>query len=129
MRHHQHGRIPGKNSVAVAVEMNDVGTNARCDLQQPIAGTINILPRIIHPFEPVRAFEQAHIFAPDDLLILLATETLAHAGESDLDSVRLKRTRKLERIRPYAADWIDGHQNFARQHARGLRSHKSHRWQ
>src|SRR6266480_2862013 len=79
MRHHQHGRIPGKNSVAVAVEMNDVGTNARRDLQQPIAGTINIVPRILHPFEPVRAFEQAHIFARDHLVILLATETRAHS--------------------------------------------------
>ena len=99
--------------MAVAVEMNDVGTNARRDLQQPIAGTINIVPWILHPFEPVRAFEQAYIFAHDDFVILLATETPAHAGESDLDSVRLKRTRKLERIRPYTSDWIDGHQNFA----------------
>src|SRR5438552_18587069 len=108
MRHHQHGRIPGKNSVAVAVEMNDVGTNARRDLQQPIAGTINIVPRILHPFEPVRAFDQAYIFPHDDFVILLATETSGHAGETDLDSAPLKRTRKLERVSPNTSDWIVG---------------------
>ena len=91
MRGYEDRRIPGKNRVTVAIKVDQIGTDARRDLQQPITGGVDIVPRIIHPLEPVGAFEQARVFSCAELAALLTTKSRAHGSDCNLDPVRLER--------------------------------------
>src|SRR5215216_4827036 len=113
--------------MAVVVEVDEIGAGPFRDLQQPIAGAIDVVPRIIHPFELVGAFKQPHVLAFEYLLVLLATEARAHAGQCDFNPVRLESTCKLECVSPHTADWIGSHQDAPRQRATNLRFHKLNR--
>ena len=101
--------MPRKHSMAITIEMDQIRANALRNFQQPITGAVDIVPWLIHPFQPVCAFEQLHVFASKDIFMLFACEMPAHAGQCNFNSVRLKGARQIERIRPYAADRIDRH--------------------
>jgi hypothetical protein len=47
----------------VTVQVNDIGLETRFNIEQPVSGPDDVLPRIMHPFQPVSAFEE---FDPRD---------------------------------------------------------------
>ena len=87
------GNTPPQEAVAVAVEVNKIGLQAFREVEQPLAGAIDIIPGIVHPFQAIIAFKKPKIFQARDLLMLSGSKSRAHSGEEDLDAVRLERAR------------------------------------
>ena len=78
-------------------------------MKQPLAGAINLVPRVVHPFQSIIAFKQVDIFAAGEFATLNRTEPRAHRGKADFNSIRLKAAGELEDERPYTADRIGCH--------------------
>ena len=95
--------------MTVAVEVNEIGLHTVRQVEQPFARAIDVLPRLIHPFQSVIAFKNPQILSTSDFAMLLRSKPRAHGGDNDLDSVWLKRTRQFKRKGPDAADGIGCH--------------------
>src|SRR5919109_4222743 len=56
---HEHRYAPLQRGMHVPVEMNEVRSEVRGALAQPAAGTRDVVPWIVHPFEAIRAVHEA----------------------------------------------------------------------
>src|SRR5690625_2612003 len=66
--------FPGKRSVDIAVQMNQVRFEVGGRAQQPIACEPNVLPGIVHPFEFKIALIKPHIWKLGNLMKLLGSQ-------------------------------------------------------
>jgi hypothetical protein len=99
---------PQQRRVRVGVEVDELGVDLRGELEQPRAGTLDLVPRIIHPLERKRARMDAQV---PRLACLLGRERGPHRRDRHLDVTLPERRRELERVRPDAADGVRAHQD------------------
>src|SRR5690606_19120296 len=85
--------------VNVSVEMNDVGTQLVGKAEEPLPGLVEVVPRIVHPFELERRMEDARF---------RSRRPRAHDGEGEVD-LRECPDEGVG-VGPDAADAVRGHQ-------------------
>ena len=107
----ERGRVPRQRRMRVAVEMHEVGLEVGCDVEQPLAGSLDVAPRIGHPLERAGLGVRAGDAGGTKLRSLRLVERRAHRGKRYLDATVRERVRELERVRPHAADRVGRHQN------------------
>jgi hypothetical protein len=92
--------------------VDEVGTDFVGDLEQPVAGTLDVAPRVLHPLERVAAGVSAPHARPAQRRALVVRERRPHRDERELDGAVGKRVGKLQGVRPHSADGVGRHQDL-----------------
>ncbi len=102
---------PRQRPVGVAVQVDQVRVQIVFERKKPIAGTLDVVPRILHPLELETAFKNLNVGKAVNLPPLGGRDRSAHGCQRDLDAVRSQTSNQIETIRPNSADRIGGHQH------------------
>jgi hypothetical protein len=119
--------VPVERAMTVAVEVDQIGPELFFELQQPLAGAIDIVPRVVHPFERVIALDDLDVGEGGNLPPLSSGEALAHRDDHELVTARGECSCQLHRIGPDSADGVGGHQNSSDSGSSIPTVHKSRR--
>src|SRR3954470_24004774 len=111
MRNYELSFFPWECCMTEAVEMNNVGRKSVFQVQQPLTGLRDIVPSIVHPFQPVLALEKIEVRNRTRFFILRRLQRRSHDCKVNLDAVLFKSACQLQRVGPNTTNVVSGHQN------------------
>src|SRR5215204_2791984 len=116
MRYDHHRRIPWQGRVRIPVEMNHGRFDLTGDIEQPLAGPLDVVPGIVHPLEPVWPVQQIKA-GVTRLTALLRAGGRPHHRDRHVHIPAPERGAKIDGVLPNAADGIGGHHYAGARHA------------
>jgi hypothetical protein len=111
VRDHHRRRPEAARGVRVAREVDDVGAELALEIDQPVPGSRDVVPGLIHPLELVIAGEQREPGDGQRGLLLPRRERAAHRRERDLHPAGGERRRELDGVGEDTAQGIGCHQD------------------
>src|SRR5579871_4181478 len=94
----------------IAIEMDDIGLQFLFDFEQPLPGSFEIVPGILHPLEFEIAFEEIGSGDSGELGALMTIGARPHIRDRDLDTICAERTGQFNEAGPYSTDGVGRHE-------------------